>query len=89
MEDFATLARLADCLARTPSPPPAWLDGGAFPELRALATDAVERYADRARLRDLLAPVYQPAYFEEDHLSLAERFKGQYHSVGRYLRPRY
>jgi very-short-patch-repair endonuclease len=87
LQDCAALVELSGCLLDTPSPPAGWLDPNAFAEVRAIALDAEERYTACARRRQALDALYTPALFELDLTGLLARFKEQYASPLRYLKP--
>jgi hypothetical protein len=89
LEGITMLNHLALLLLNTPNPPEPWLHSHQFSQIRAVALDAIERYNTCARLRSLLEPLYEQAYFELDLHALAQRFKEKYQSAFRWLRPQY
>jgi very-short-patch-repair endonuclease len=89
LADMQVLLRLSACFVRSPSAPMRWLDPEAFPQIRAVALDAIERGTRRAQLRGGLAATYQPDFFEFDTGPVALRFKNRYQSPLRFVRPGY
>ena len=89
-EITALIAVTRHLVTRPTSPPPAaWLDPAACAVARATAAEARERYAQCARMRATLEGVYQPSFFTLDLAGLAGRFRTDYRSLFRVLRPAY
>ena len=86
---LATLARQAECVLRSPSPPRAWLDPDHFAVVRATVEDAADKYTKCAKRRQVLESLYTPAFFELDLQALGTRFRQQYASVVRFVLPEF
>jgi very-short-patch-repair endonuclease len=86
----ALIAVARHLVTRPTSPPPAaWLDPAVCAVARATAAEAQERYTQCAQMRTTLEGVYQPTFFALDLAGLAERFRTEYLSLFRVLRPAY
>jgi very-short-patch-repair endonuclease len=86
----ALIAVARHLVTRPASPPPAaWLDPAACAVARATAAEAQERYTQCAQMRATLEGVYQPSFFSLDLTGLAGRFRTEYRSLFRVLRPAY
>ncbi|HZC04499.1 MAG TPA: DUF4011 domain-containing protein [Ktedonobacterales bacterium] len=79
----------ASLVARTPTPPRAWLDPDAYTEARITALDAIDKAQWARQARSDLMARYTPDYFEADLTHIEQRFSEQYDSFVRYLRPQF
>jgi len=89
VEGVNRLLRTATCIAASPNPPSAWLDPGKFSSVRIAVIDAAERYTASTRLRAELESIYAPEFFDLDINGCAQRFRENYQSPLRFLKPRY
>ncbi|HEY8325932.1 MAG TPA: DUF4011 domain-containing protein, partial [Ktedonobacterales bacterium] len=89
LDHIETLLRQATVVAETPAPPRAWLDPDAYAEARIAALDASDKALWAQRARSELAADYLPTYLEADLKPIDHRFREQYESFMRYVRPQY
>lgn len=88
-DDIETLLRQATVVVETPMPPRSWLDPDDYAETRILALDATDKALWAKQARAELSAKYLPAYLEADLKPISQRFREQYDSITRYLRPQF
>lgn len=87
--DIESLLQRATLIAESPIPQVGWLSVDAWAETRIAALDAVDRALWAQASRAELATSYNSAYLESDLAHIDARFRQQYDSVLRYLRPQF
>lgn len=87
--EIEVLLRQANAIAETPNPPRSWLDPDGYAEARIFALDVIDKALWAQKARASLSESYSSAYLEADLESIGHKFREQYGSFLRYLRPQY
>lgn len=89
LSEIESLLQQAMLIAVSPIPPVGWFDVDAWAEMRIAALDAIDRAQWAQASRVELAANYNSTYLEADLAHIDARFRNQYDSVLRYLRPQF